>query len=983
MNKSTKAKSTPHELRSSIAEANVNSNNDIFPIVGIGASAGGLEALEQFFTNMPPNCGMAFVIIQHLDPNHKGLMHELLQHYTEMPVYTATDRLKVKPNSVYLIPPNKSLSILNGTLHLFVPIETRGLRLPVDFFLKSLADDRGEQSIGIILSGMGSDGTNGVKAIKEKAGLVLVQEPASAKFDSMPKSAIDAVMADVIAPVNELPQNLVKLVSQPVHITKKPETTKDSSALEKIIILLRTQTGNDFLHYKKSTVYRRIERRMNIHQIETIGLYVQYLQENPAEIDILFKELLIGVTNFFRDAPVWELLKDKIIPELIETLPNGQVIRAWIPGCSTGEEAYTLAIVFREAMDKVKLLKNVTLQIFATDLDSNAIDKARKGVFPINIVADVSPERLDRFFVKKGENYRINSQIRDMVIFACQNAIKDPPFTKLDLVSCRNLLIYLDADLQKKLLALFHYSLKPGALLLLGTAETNGAQTELFATVDSKMKIYQRSGLPKMDELINFPGSYFRTKPVIIENKAKVEISENIQMLADQLLLQQFSPASVLVTDKGDILYITGSTGKYLEPAAGKANFNLFAMARDGLPSAFRKAMQSHERIVLRNLKVVNDDKIQGVNVTLQQIDKPLALKGRIMVVFNDFQASVEVKGRSKISANPKTGSDQMDLELDLQRAKENLQNMQEEMQTSQEELKSANEELQSTNEELQSSNEELTTSKEEMQSLNEELHTVNAELQSKVDDYLRVNNDMTNLLNSIEIATIFLDKEFKIRQFTAPAINIFKLRQSDLGRLITDQVTDLNYPDMYNHAREVLRTLTFVETDVPTFDGRWFTIRMMPYRTAEDKIDGLVITFIDVTKSKHLESVLLESQSMLRELIQSVSGVIIGLSADGLVVEFNPGAEKLFGRTRLEVMGKSYIDLFVIESSRKKVKADMKKLLTGTFPNHYKNLVKAVNGEEFLIKWTAHKLFDDHGAFVGFINIGSHIAKAELKNKT
>ena len=427
MKKPTKGKIATNKASDSLLDKTVNSKSGQFPIVGIGASAGGLEALEQFFGTMPKDSGMAFVVIQHLDPNHKGMMPEILQRITEMKVITVTDRLKIKPNCVYVIPPNKSMSILKGALHLFEPIETHGLRLPIDLFFRSLADDLPEQSVGIILSGMGSDGSLGLKAIKEKGGIVLVQEPESAKFDSMPHNAIEAVIVDFIAPANELPS---KLLSIDKTITRKKSITKlekDSSSLDKIIILLRAQTGNDFSQYKENTIYRRIERRMDIHLISTIASYVSFLQKNPAEIEILFKELLIGVTNFFRDSAVWEHLKNKVLPNMFAELQQGQVLRAWVPACSTGEEAYTLAIIFKEAIEKTKLGKNFTLQIFATDLDSGAIEQARKGIYPTSIASDVSATRLNRFFVKTDNQYRINAEIREMVVFAPQNVIKDPP----------------------------------------------------------------------------------------------------------------------------------------------------------------------------------------------------------------------------------------------------------------------------------------------------------------------------------------------------------------------------------------------------------------------------------------------------------------------------------------------------------------------------------------------------------------------------
>jgi two-component system CheB/CheR fusion protein len=802
---------------------------------------------------------MAFVVIQHLDPKHIGIMPELLQRITTMKVLQVTDRLRVKPNHVYVIPPNKSMSILNGVLHLFEQVQTHGLRLPIDIFFRSLADDKGDKSIGIILSGMGSDGSLGIKAIKEKNGIVLVQDPASAKFDGMPRSATIAVIADIIAPSNELPAKLIAYLKY--SLDKKPDGEKDSkivSNLDKIIILLREQTGHDFSLYKKNTLFRRIERRKGVHQIDKIQSYVRFLQENPNEVVILFKELLIGVTSFFRDAVVWETLRDKVFPLLINEFPEGHVMRAWVTGCSTGEEAYTLAIIFREVMEKFSPRKNVTLQIFATDLDSDAIEIARKGVFSRNIINDVSPERINRYFTVEAESYRINTNIREMVVFAPQNVIKDPPFTKLDFLSCRNMLIYFEPELQKKLISLFCYSLNAEGVMLLGTAETLGANNEGFKDIDAKLKIYRRSATFRLPELIDFPSSFHRSKTILTEKIMPQKPIENIQSLADQVILQRFAPASVMINDQGDIVYITGRTGKYLEPAAGKANWNIYAMAREHLrqelPVAIRKATQNYEPVELHKIKIENNGKVLLVDVTIQRIEKPDQLQGMIMIVFTDLPDEITYDNMKSYTTKRGSVGRLKELELELQRRFEELQVAREEMQTSQEELKSTNEELQSTNEELQSTNEELTTSKEEMQSLNEELQTVNMELQSKVGDYEQANDDMKNLLNSTEIATLFLDRELNIRRFTDLITKIFKLRHADIGRPFTDLVTDLQYPEIETHARQVLKTLTSRETSIATNDGRWFTVRIMPYRTIDDRIDGLVITFNDITISKKLE---------------------------------------------------------------------------------------------------------------------------------
>jgi two-component system, chemotaxis family, CheB/CheR fusion protein len=842
-----------------------------FPVIGIGASAGGLEALEQFFGNVPINCGIAFIVILHLDPNHVGIMPQLLQRTTEMKVVQVTDHMMIQPNHVYVIPPNKNMSVLKSYLYLFEPVELRGLRLPIDFFFRSLAEDQQEKSIGVILSGMGSDGSLGVIAIKEKNGIVAVQEPLTSKFDGMPNSAINAVIVDVRAAANELPAKLIAFLKVSSATVQKTEIDdKSKSNLEKIIILLRVQTGHDFSAYKKNTLFRRIERRMNVHQIDKIAGYVRFLQENPKELDILFKELLIGVTNFFRDAIVWEKLKERVLPDLFNVLPEGYVLRAWITGCSTGEEAFSLAIIFKEAQEKIKNDKNLSLQIFATDIDSDAIEKARKGFFSPNIVADISPERINKYFTKEENGFRVKTVIREMVVFAPHNVIKDPPFTKLDLLFCRNLLIYMEPELQKKLMNLFHYSLNSGGIMVLGTAENENSHNNQFIPIDVKLKIYKRSSSPVNAELFDFPNSFTHTKKQTPFEMKPVKTSDNIQTLADQLLLQRFAPASVLINGEGDILNITGRTGKYLEPAAGKANWNIYAMAREGLsnelPGAIRKAKENYEPVKLHNIKIGTNGGTQVVDITLQMIEKPEAIKGTIMIVFNDVAVIQKTtSGKSKIEKNNSTVREQ-ELELELQRANEELQSTREEMQTTLEELKSTNEEMQSTNEELQSTNEELTTSKEEMQSLNEELQTVNIELQSKISDFQSANNDMKNLLNSTDIATLFLDKELNVRRFTDELTKLFKLRPTDIGRPFTDMVTNLMYPEITDHAREVLRTLVYKETSISTIDQKWFTVRIMPYRTLDDHIDGLVITFIEITEAKKMEVELNKAVAILRE---------------------------------------------------------------------------------------------------------------------
>ena len=892
-----------------------------FPVIGIGASAGGLEALEIFLKNVSPRCGVAFVIVQHLDPTHKGIMVELLQRVTGMEVVQVSDRIFIEKNHVYVIPPNKDMSMLNGMLHLLDPVQPRGLRLPIDFFFRSMDDDLCQHSVGVILSGMGSDGTLGLRAIQEKGGGVFVQDPASAKFDGMPRSAINAGLADVVAPVEELPARIFAYLKH-IHsfcVEEHRLEVSAQSALEKVIILLRAQTGHDFSMYKKNTVYRRIERRMGIHEIEKIAMYVHFLQENPHEVELLFKELLIGVTSFFRDPGVWEVLKKSAIPSLLSFQPADGLFRAWVSGCSTGEEAYSLAIAFREVVDALKPAKNFRLQIFATDLDKDAIDRARQGIYPANIASDVSPDRLQRFFVKdEHHGYRISRDIRETIVFAPHNVIMDPPFTKLDIIVCRNLLIYMEQELQKKLLPLFHYSLNAGGLLFLGTAESIGSFTYLFDSLDAKARIFRKLRYGHRAEPVEFPASF---APVLyksaemIGHRAVMKAGDmNLQSVTDQFLLQHYTPAGVLTNEKGDIISISGRTGKYLEPAAGKANWNVFAMAREGLRYElnilFGSVIRKKKSLVKKGVVVGTNGGRQQVDLTVELLEAPEILRGLLLIVFKDVDGvSADLVTGSAEHAD--AGSDHAELiGQELKEAQNEILIIREEMQTSQEELKSMNEEMQSANEELQSTNEELTTSKEEMQSLNEELQTVNHELQSKVTDLSETNNDMKNLLNSTDIATLFLDDALNIRRFTNRTAAIIKLIATDIGRPVTDIVTDLHYPNLIDDAREVLRTLVYSEKQIPASDGRWFIVKIMPYRTQENRIVGLVITFTDITAVKKFEGSLQESEERFRFLFEAMPGGALLQDCDGKILMVNREAERMFGISEKEMQGKMMEEL-------------------------------------------------------------------------
>lgn len=849
-------------------------------IVAIGASAGGLEALEPFLRHMPANTGLAFVLVQHMETAAHSALPSVIQRMTHMPVQVVEDGTVVLANHLYLIKPGFQMSISQGVLHLHLSDPAESMRRPIDHFFRSLAEDLGPQAMAVVLSGLGSDGSMGVRSIKNKGGRVFAQSASSAKFDSMPRCVIETGLADGVASPEALPEKLLTLMAPAtVSVPGWPEASQADlgdalSGLEKVIRLLRKHTGQDFSHYKKSTLYRRIERRMALHQLPRIEQYARYLRETPTESELLFKELLIGVTHFFRDPSVWEELKNNAIPLLLATRPVNGVIRAWTAGCSTGEEAYTLAIVLREALDKIEPRGPTAIQIFATDLDPEAIDTARQGIYPSDIASDITPARLERFFVPEGNGYRVSKDIRDLVIFATQNMVMDPPFTKLDILTCRNLLIYLDAELQKKLMPLFHYSLNPGGLLVLGSSETVGLATELFATTAAANRIYRRQNSLPRAELAEFPTTLGRTRADgnAIALGTSQQSANHLKTHTDTLLLQHYAPPAVLCTEKGDIVYISGRTGQFLEPAAGKASLSLFAMAREGLSSAlhevFAKAIRQNRPATLLGVRVGGKDSLVLVDVTVHPLTEPTALQGMVLTLFRAQSAINTDLELPPTDATTVTDARVADLVRELKQSREELQSTREEMQTSQEELKSTNEELQSTNEELQSTNEELTTSKEELQSMNEELTTVNHELQSKLDELSQASDDMKNLLNSTDIATLFLDDELHVRRFTNRTTSIIKLIPGDAGRPITDIVTDLNYPTMCDDAREVLRTLMFRERQVATHDGRWFRVRIMPYRTQDKRIEGVVITFVDVGIAKAKEVALRKAMDLIEQTL-------------------------------------------------------------------------------------------------------------------
>jgi two-component system, chemotaxis family, CheB/CheR fusion protein len=895
---------------------------DSFPIVGIGTSAGGLAALEAFFSAMPPDSesGMAMVLVQHLSPDHKSILCELLRRYTRKQVYEAEDGMVVQRNCVYVMPPNCDMALLNGTLHLLKPTLNRGMRLPIDYFFRSLAQDQHERAICIVLSGSGSDGTLGVRAVKGEGGMVMVQDPRSTEYDSMPRSAIATGLVDYVLPVTEMPAQLLSYVTHAfgkLHRAILVPTPKTDDTLKKICILVRAFTGHDFSQYKESTFIRRIGRRMAMQQLERPEEYLRFLQNTPVEVETLFHDLLIGVTNFFRDSEAFTALQAHVLPRMFANKRVGEAVRVWVCGCSTGEEAYSIAILIQEYLETLK--QRFKVQVFSTDVDKQILEQARSGIFPASIAADISPERLAKYFFQEAGTgvYRVQKVVRDMLIFSEHDVIKDPPFSKLDLVSCRNLLIYLNVDLQRKLIPLFHFALNPGGSLFLGTSETVGDCSTLFEPLDRKWKIYSRlqtlSGTvrPMLDAFA----------PPLSDKRARIRAvvrgvpQTDLRTLTEDALLEHLHQAAVLINGRGEILHILGRTGKFLEPASGDATMNILVMAREGLQrrltTALHRVVAHRTPVYYPGLKVKTNGDFAYVNLTLRLVvDASVANTATdlYMVVLEGVEKTPDSpspapaeKSADETALNARIAT----LEQELQNKEEYLQTTLEEMDTTNEELKSSNEEMQSVNEELQSTNEELETSKEELQSVNEELATVNGELQAKILNLSQLNNDMNNLLASTGIGTLFVDVRLCVSRFTPAITQVINLIQTDIGRPLAHLVSNMvSYERLVEDVQHVFDTLIPIEIEVQTKDGAWHMMRIRPYRTTENTIEGVVLTFLEITNRKRKELILAEG------IVAAVREPLVVLDDKLCVVLINLAFCHTFHVAPDEVVGQRLYDL-------------------------------------------------------------------------
>jgi two-component system, chemotaxis family, CheB/CheR fusion protein len=924
-------------------------------IVGLGASAGGLEAFEEFFKHLPKLSGMAFVLISHLDPRHETLLPELIQKSSEMVVTQASDGTKILPNHVYTIPPKHDLAVLDGVLQLLDSPRFPNPRLPIDFFFRSLAQDQRENAIGIILSGMGTDGTHGLRAIKGELGMAMVQDPDTATYNGMPNSAIDTGIIDFILPPKKMASTLKEYADRMFDKNKidnlTPTDRKFSDSLQKVFILLRSHTGHDFSSYKQNTIIRRVERRLVVNQLDNIGQYIHLLQTNKAEIDLLFKELLIGVTSFFRDPAAFDILQSEILQPMLKEMPADYTFRVWVPGCSTGEEAYSIAILLRECTEKLDA--HINIQVFATDIDESAIDVARGGLYPASISADVGAKRLQRFFSLADSTYSIKKDIREHLVFAPQDIIKDPPFTKIDLICCRNLMIYLDSKLQHHLLQMFHYALKPQGILFLGSSESTGAASRLYSVADKKWKIYQRR-----ESKVKIPVPLrYSPNPQLKENlpsRGTTQSKEfDIGTETHSSLLNRFAPPTVITDTQGDILFIHGRTGNYLEPAPGNAKMNILEMARDGLKmeiaAAIRQVATEGNEVISKNLEVLNGGRTERLDLIVRPLKKTEIGTNMLMIAFISGLTGGEQADLLPDKPTSKRESKKLSLlQKELQHTRENLQTTIEELETTNEELKSANEELQSTNEELQSTNEELETSKEEQQSMNEELTTVNNELQNKISDFTVANNDMKNLLDSIEIPTIFLDNDLCVARFTSHAKKVINLIPTDVGRPIRDIATRVTNIDLVAEAKQVLDTLVFSETEVMSEEGTFYNVRIAPYRTIENVIEGVVITFIKLAKIEETDLTLVK----LATLLNDSNDAITLQDLDGKILTWNKGAERMYGYSAEQALTMTIYDL-VPAGKKKETEKYMKQLAAGKKIESYKTQRLTSQGQKLDIWMT------------------------------
>jgi two-component system CheB/CheR fusion protein len=944
-------------------------------IVGIGASAGGLDAFKAFFDHMPADSGLAFVLVQHLDPDHPSILADLLGEHTDMPVAEAEDGAEVAPDHVFIIPPDATLTIEHGCLGVEKPAPARAVRHPIDTFFTSLAADQGENAVCIVLSGAGSDGTLGLRTIKEHGGFALAQEGEDhTAVSGMPRSASATGLVDYCVPVADMPAKLIDYQRHMDHVEKRKDShgTRGDAAdhLETITELVRNEVGHDFSQYKQNTLVRRVQRRMQVLQIDAVPDYIQRLRDEPKEVESLFDDFLIGVTQFFRDPEAWEALEKTVIPKLIEGKKAADQIRVWVPACGTGEEAYSLAILLTEAMERAHA--RPTVHIFGTDIDERAVEIARTGAYR-KALPGLSPERRERWFVADEDDcYRPNKTIRPLCVFAAHNVAKDPPFSKLDLVSCRNLLIYMNNDLQDKVVRKFHYALNPGGCLFLGASEGVSRNAKLFATVDKKYRVFQsreteRPALPEVTPTTAPPAHAAReAKP-----ETPTRFRGNAIERRARHVMEKHETPYVIIDARHEIVHFSGGTiGRYLEPSSGAASFGLLGLVKKALRpaarDAMRRAFESGESEVRQDLPIRIDGEARALTLIVEPFDSNKEGVKHCVVAFQDSGTA----GREGGEGGGEAG-DVATLEHELRVTRAQLNSTISDLETANEELRSANEEYQSVNEELQSSNEELETSKEEMQSVNEELQTVNAELNHKNDALVEANSDLRNLLESTQIATLFLDGDLCIKNYTPGMRDLFHLREADRGRPITDIVTRLDYETLKRDSEKVLRDLNLIEREVemPGEEPHTFIMRIRPYRTVDNVIDGVVITFTDITERKRAEV----ERAKLAALVNSSHDAIIGHGFNGYIQSWNPAAERIFGYTAAEAVGQP-MTMLIPEERADEVPELLGRLRRGEPVDKYDVARETRDGGRIDVELTISPVADHHGAMVSASTIARDI---------
>lgn len=883
--------------------------------VALGASAGGLEAIETFFTNMPPESGLGFIVVQHLSPDYKSLMVELLSKKTVMPVLRAEDGMLVQPNHVYLIPPKKNLTIFHGKLLLTEQEHSKGINLPIDVFLRSLAEDQGEKAVAIILSGTGSDGMRGVRAIKEYGGMVMVQDEESAKFDGMPRAAVSTGLADFILPPEKMPRQLLSFTKHPyVAKAERSETLLgDEDGLTRIFAILRERCKVDFTYYKPSTVSRRIERRMSVNQIDDIREYVAYLKSYPGEAAALYRELLIGVTSFFRDQEAFDRLSEDYLVDALKD-DSGREIRLWVAGCSTGEEAYSLAILAREKMDELGLHKDI--KIFATDIDRDAIHYAAAGVYPESIAADLSPRLLAKYFHKRDDSFQIARSIREMVVFAQHNLVKDPPFTNISLISCRNLLIYLQPILQRKVLEFFNFSLRPGGILLLGTSETTGELGDYFETLDARLKLYRSKGRLKQISESAHPLSITDTRARDLRGQFATT-RRALRATEEERVLERFFeavsgdylPLSLIVNESLEVLHVLGNPEGYFNLPSGKLVNDISKMAARELSiplsTGIQKAFRQRQEVHFSNIRLSNQSGGRVVDLRIRPLPHKKGQEELVAVFVGEVRKNEAVESSQPILSYDLTKEAEerlRELEQELQFTRENLQATIEELETS-------NEELQATNEELLASNEELQSTNEELQSTNEELFTVNAEYQSKIIELTELHNDVENLLGATQVAILLLDENLEVRRFSPQVTRLFKLLESDIGRPITHITHQLADCDPIALIGEAQESGQGKEVEVRSLENRWYLARFTPYEIGPSTFSGTVLSFVEITAIKQAEHALRESEKKYRTLFETMLQGVVYQNERGEILSANPAAEKILGLSLAQMQGRTSLD--------------------------------------------------------------------------